>query len=189
MSIWLGVYMMNENNFSAKQYIILAFMDLLKIKKPDRISVKEIVTKAGISRSTFYLHFQDKHELMEFVREKITTRFLTFYEINQNDKVLGVLSIQTITLNICKHINEYRSFYQHELENPEYTQKLSHALAERLTEVYGDKSYAIFAGFGTIGYLSFWVKGNFQINPQQAAEELMKIGITDWSKYNSQSYY
>ena len=179
------MYNSNQNYISAKQYIIWAFMDLLGSKSFEVISVKEIVKKAGISRSTFYLHFQDKFELMEFIRENITSKFLSFYDFDQKEKETATSLISTTTINICQHIFEFRNFYQYEFDNPKFIQELSNALALKLFQVYSDKSYAIFASFGTIGYLTFWVKDNFQISPQEAAKQLMKIGMTDWSKYNA----
>ena len=55
----------------AKQYIIEAYLQLLARKTLDEISVTEIVKRAGISRSTFYLHFEDKFDLMDEVRRQL----------------------------------------------------------------------------------------------------------------------
>lgn len=60
-------------------------------------------------------------------------------------------------------------------------QKLSNKLATHLLKVYGDQDYAIFASYGTIGYLSFWVKDEFLISPTEVAEKLLKIGFTNWT--------
>ncbi|MFD1849715.1 TetR/AcrR family transcriptional regulator [Oceanobacillus bengalensis] len=174
------MYILDEIS-SAREYIIQAFLELLASKTFEMITVKEIVKKAGISRSTFYIHYKDKYELMVHIREHITTEFLSFYTIDRGEKIDPSLSINTITYKICQHIFKYRNFYQHEFDKPEYTQKLSNALAEELTQVYEDQSYAIFASFGTIGYLTFWVRNNFQMSPLEAAEDLGKIGMTDWS--------
>ncbi|WP_158591829.1 TetR family transcriptional regulator [Oceanobacillus halophilus] len=168
-----------EENITAREYILQAFLELLGTKEFESIFVKEIVRKAGISRSTFYIHFQDKYELMNYLREDITSRFLAFYD---RDREADFLSIKTTTLHICHHIFQYRYFYQHEFNLPEYTRKLSDALAEKLGKVYEDRGYAIFASFGTIGYLTYWVKGNFSMDLEKAAEDLAKIGVTDWSR-------
>jgi AcrR family transcriptional regulator len=56
-----GVLQMSNANVT----IIEAFLKLLGKKGFDELSVKEIINKAGFSRSTFYLHFVDKFELME----------------------------------------------------------------------------------------------------------------------------
>lgn len=67
-----------------KETIIEAFLQLLHEKSFEELSVKEIIQKAGFSRSTFYLHFADKYELMEDVRRSLNGRFLSFYEMEFN---------------------------------------------------------------------------------------------------------
>lgn len=182
MSIhWIGgfiIYIQKEN-VTAREYILQALLELLERDEFETISVKQIVIKAGISRSTFYIHFEDKYHLMDCLREDIASRFLAYYEgtAQQTSR-----SVQTTTLEICKHIFQYQHFYKHEFNQPEYTQNLSDLLAKRLAQVYKDKSYAIFASYGTIGYLTYWVKGNFDIPPEGAAEQLGRIGLTDWSR-------
>lgn len=40
----------------------------LTIKQPiEKITIKEITDKAGVIRPTFYNHFQDKYELLEWI--------------------------------------------------------------------------------------------------------------------------
>ncbi|RIP27513.1 TetR/AcrR family transcriptional regulator, partial [Staphylococcus gallinarum] len=49
-----------------------ALITLLKHKKYDDISVKDICEVAGISRGTFYLHYKDKFDLVEQYQFEIT---------------------------------------------------------------------------------------------------------------------
>lgn len=54
--------------------IVLAesLKELSKTRPIDRITIKEITDKAGVIRPTFYNHFQDKYELLEWiVREEL----------------------------------------------------------------------------------------------------------------------
>ena len=159
-----------------KETIIEAFLQLLREKSFEELSVKEIIHKAGFSRSTFYLHFADKYELMEDVRRTLNGRFLSFYELDFNQ--WG----KPMTLHLCEHIYKFRSFYELEFANTNAIQKLSNKLAAHLQLVFEDEDYAIFASYGTIGYLTFWVKNDFIMSPAEAAEKLLKIGLTNWTK-------
>lgn len=159
----------------AKQQIIDAFLHLLIDKDFDELSVKDIVQQAAISRSTFYLHFADKYELMGEVRRMLNDRFLSFYTAEQT-------GIQPVTFQICRHIFDYRAFYIREFSDASAIHKLSNRLAAHLLQTYQDQDYAIFASYGTIGYLSFWVREGFQTSPGEAAEKLLKIGFTDWTE-------
>ena len=50
-----------------KPLIRYAFITLLKEKSLEDITVHEIVEKALINRSTFYLHYKDKHDLYDAI--------------------------------------------------------------------------------------------------------------------------
>lgn len=163
---------------TAKEAICEAFLELLSERSFQDLSVKEIVQRAQISRSTFYLHFTDKFELMEYVRKTLNDLFLSFYK---QDSLLK--DTPSTPYLLCRHILKYRSFYVIEFSNADEIRKLSDQLAAHLLSAFGDQDYAIFASYGTIGYLSFWVRNDFVISPGEAAEKLLKIGFTDWT-YN-----
>lgn len=164
---------------SARDYILQSLLELLHNQNFESITVKQIVNRAGISRSTFYLHFEDKYQLMEFLRKDITSKFLAYYDLN--DKA-DLRTIRKVTLQICQHIFNYLHFYKHELSRPSFAQKLSELLAEKFVQIFEDRGYAIFASYGTIGYLANWVKDNSKMTPEEAAQQLARIGKTDWSR-------
>ncbi|QHJ72156.1 TetR/AcrR family transcriptional regulator [Planococcus halotolerans] len=159
---------------SAKETIIESLLQLLANRNFDAVSVKDIVQQAEISRSTFYLHFTDKYQLMDEVRKSLNDQFLRFYTETS--------AVSPVTYQICQHIFFYRSFYSHEFSNAVAIHHLSNELAVRLHEVFNDQDYAIFASYGTIGYLCAWVEDDFRSSPGEAAEKLMKIGFTDWTE-------
>jgi probable dihydroxyacetone kinase regulator len=47
-----------------------SFKELATTKAIEKITIKEITDKAGVIRPTFYNHFQDKYELLEWIVEK-----------------------------------------------------------------------------------------------------------------------
>lgn len=51
----------------AKEQIVCAFLDLLSQKPLDKIGVTDIVRSSGVSRQTFYYHFQDIPALITFI--------------------------------------------------------------------------------------------------------------------------
>ncbi len=57
-----------------------AFLALLDEKDFAYITVKEICARAGVNRSTFYLHYETVGDLLEETIEYIGTKFHTYFE-------------------------------------------------------------------------------------------------------------
>lgn len=55
---------MDKRMIKSKQAIMMAFIDLLETKSFEQVTVKEIIERAHISRSTFYAHFETKEDLL-----------------------------------------------------------------------------------------------------------------------------
>ena len=59
---------MNNKSQNAMDIVLAESLKELAITKPiDKITIKEITDKAGVIRATFYNHFQDKYELLEWI--------------------------------------------------------------------------------------------------------------------------
>lgn len=59
---------MNSQSQNAIDIILAESIKQLSVTKPiEKITIKEITDKAGVIRPTFYNHFQDKYELLEWI--------------------------------------------------------------------------------------------------------------------------
>jgi probable dihydroxyacetone kinase regulator len=59
---------MNNQSQNAIDIVLAESLKELAVTKPiDKITIKEITDKAGVIRPTFYNHFQDKYELLEWI--------------------------------------------------------------------------------------------------------------------------
>lgn len=158
---------------TTKETIIEAFLTVLSEKDFEKLSVTEIIQKAGYSRSTFYLYYADKYDLLDETRKIINNKLLSFYSSESK-------WAKNVTYHLCFHILNYRSFYKMEFSDATAILHLSNQLASHLFDVFNDWDYAIFASYGTIGYLHKWLKDGFIISPNEASEKLLKIGLTNW---------
>ncbi len=62
---------MDRRSLRTKRLIRDALAELLMEKSFERITVKDIIERADINRSTFYLHYLDKFDLLEKSSEEI----------------------------------------------------------------------------------------------------------------------
>ena len=86
-----------------------ALLALLEKKDIDFISVTEITSKAGVSRSTFYLHYDNVYELLEDTLESLNKEFLDSFAGRKSLKVVSIDNSYLMTeeylipyLNYCK---------------------------------------------------------------------------------------
>ena len=74
----------------SKQAIKEAFIELVEIKGFDKVSVCDIATKANINRNTFYLHYEDKEDLIRKILSESVGKVynkLVGYNISSFDKI------------------------------------------------------------------------------------------------------
>lgn len=70
----------------SKQYISEALIALLQVKEYNKISIQDIVDKAGLSRITYYRNFNNKDEIIIYYLEENTRDFFNRLNVNINQK-------------------------------------------------------------------------------------------------------
>ncbi|MBQ5357462.1 MAG: TetR/AcrR family transcriptional regulator [Oscillospiraceae bacterium] len=73
---------MNKNEskyFSTAEKMDSALMEILKTKSFEYITVSEICKKAGVNRSTFYLHYENTRDLLEETIRNTTDNFVSYF--------------------------------------------------------------------------------------------------------------
>lgn len=68
-----------------KAAIADTFMELLQEHTIDHITVKDLAEKCGINRQTFYYHFADIYDLMEWTLDNELKKFLERYDKTDAD--------------------------------------------------------------------------------------------------------
>lgn len=84
-----------------------AFMDELGSKSFQTISVQDITLRAGVNRSTFYLHFPDKYALVDYsvsehFRQEIENRLL-------DASRFSLVNLHLLVVLVCEFVARYLS--------------------------------------------------------------------------------
>lgn len=89
-----------------------ALIELLNKKDYEYISVKEICEKAGINRSTFYLHYESKEDLLNETLDYISTKFDSYFDIEHSDFLENLKIADKKELNIISksYLKPYLEF-------------------------------------------------------------------------------
>lgn len=89
-----------------------ALITLLEVKDLEYITVKEICDKAGVNRSTFYLHYETVADLADEALETIIKRFSSYFEQSEN-KITSKISsceLQDLVFITKDYLRPYLQF-------------------------------------------------------------------------------
>lgn len=93
-------------NTWAKKELTAAFLQLLKKKLPEEITVSELCKAAGTGRVTFYRNYQDMNAIL--------LQYLLDLNKEWTDKMAldGKVPLSDLMLMILGHFEKHREFYQ-----------------------------------------------------------------------------
>ncbi|MDU0200994.1 TetR/AcrR family transcriptional regulator [Paenibacillus sp. MAH-36] len=63
----MGTKVLNVRNTQTKQSLINAFLQLVSEKDFEKIRIADISQRAQVNRATFYAHFNDMYELLDYM--------------------------------------------------------------------------------------------------------------------------
>ena len=159
-----------------------SFIRLLNERPLDKITIKDIVDDCGISRMTFYYHFKDIYDLVEWACLEDARRALDekkTYDTWQQ----GLLQIfEAVQENKPFILNVYRCVHREQVEK--YLQPLVDQLlldvideeAAGMTLRDEDKQFiAKVYAYIFIGVMLDWIKNDMRENPQEIVSRLGKL--------------
>lgn len=89
-----------------------AFLELLEKKDFDYITVKEICTKAGVNRSTFYLHYETVADLLEECTKYIINQFVDYMKHDSAEFIekLSTRPLEELYLITPEYLTPYLNY-------------------------------------------------------------------------------
>ena len=100
----------NAQFLETDQRIKETFIFLLSHKGITKISIQDICRHAGISRTTFYVHFKDIYELMENLEIEHAKKTLSFFVERETDEVIVS---KANFLRFLQYVKDNKPFFQY----------------------------------------------------------------------------
>lgn len=179
------------NKQESKYFNTASLMDealllLLEEKDYDRITVKEICKKAGVNRTTFYLHYEGMNDLLEETAAMINERFKeSLSAVPSGDPSKVVLTSEQYLRPYLEFIRKNRRAYKviHEKEHLFHSQKVFNSFYETIFSPalshFGvtekEKKY-VFAFYtqGTVAIIGKWLEDNCREEIEFIIELIMR---------------
>ena len=184
----------DERYYVADEAICDAFLLVLKEKDLEKITVSDVIKKAGIVRSTFYNHYDNIPALMTAIEDRtiddIFSLMKTFHPKNDTD------ICKSFFMTICNYTIS-NPFLANLLRSPrgnEFFEKAMTMFHRYVAEVTQNTipschskeelSYMVACTIGsTLGMLHKWTKDNFAIPAEAVADILTQAFTTGMLPY------
>jgi len=163
-----------------------AFLQLLEHKEFDRITVKELCQKAGVNRTTFYLHYESMNDLLEETIDRINERFRAYlHEVAQGDPSTEILTSEKYLRPYLGFIKENSRAYRviHLKDHLFKSQKTFESFYETIFSpalshfgVREDEKKYVFAFYtqGTVAIIGKWLEENCQEDIDRIIDLIMR---------------
>lgn len=172
---------MNKNESKYFNTAILfdeSLIYLLEKKDIKYITVKEICNKAGVNRSTFYLHYENINDLVEETMNYVNKKFIDYFNENTKEFVNKIKESSLEDLKLVEKeyltpyltfINDNKSLFKASFSNPigmnafdRYNNLKKHIIIpilEKFNIVEKEQDYIIaFYINGIIAIIKEWIK-------------------------------
>lgn len=178
--------------------IMVSFLELLKTKSLDKVTVKDIVETCEINRNTFYYYYSDIYELLEDVFHAETEKVMK--EANQDatfcEEYIKAANIILRYKEAIKHI--YHSKSKDVLEN--YLVNVTNDLVRRFVEKAAQghniseeniEYICKFYGYAIVGSTLNWIHEGmppYRVDLIKKISESFEVTIGDMIRHYSQFF-
>ena len=175
-----------------KNHFQLALIELIKINGYHAISVKDIVNQASYNRSTFYVHYQDKLQLVEDLLESmlqgledsVGKPYVPGQKLNTN-------KLNTPSFNIISYIYDNRDFFElikYEDTLPGLHTKFPQTILKIYQEQFEFQTinnipvnmdyFKRYTAYGFYGLVQNWIISGFKESQEAFIEEIIALSKT-----------
>lgn len=148
-----------------KQNIIDAFWDLYGEKRIEKITVKEITSKAGYNRGTFYEYFTDVYDVLEVIENSLIPSLHELPPVSTITETIGMPL--DVFFSIWEQNAKYYSVLLGDKGDPAFASKLKSSIKPTIMKTFEDKpnidkreldfvlEYTLSA---MVGVMSYWFR-------------------------------
>lgn len=164
--------------------ILKVFGDLAASRPVDKITVKDITDQCGISRNTFYYHYQDIYQVLKaYVQYSAEHVIELMVEDEGEDGKAGLKEIRYLEANRELLCNLYRSAANEEVRN--CLQSASQIIFDRLIESVSQgmevqaedkKILSAVCQYTVRGIMTSWMEEDGMLNGETLEQVLVRLG-------------
>jgi AcrR family transcriptional regulator len=169
-----------------RQVIGDAFLELMMEKGYRTVSIKDIIQRANVGRSTFYVHYADKDELFESQLNRMVEMLIenTPEDVMERNPFFP-------SLGLFQHVQQQWKLYKllsWETGNSLHIHHLQKFISERIEKrlVAGEQTYEIplpvianFLAGSLLSLLKWWLDSKMIYSPEQMDAMYRKLALSE----------
>lgn len=175
-----------------RKMILETFINLVKERGYEHVTVSDIANQAMINRATFYAHFKDKQDVYDYIFKEAIEQFMMVLAPVQLGRTnqLQLHAIEQIITHIFEKIQENRVFFKTVLNahgNEQLRKQISQILRSTYANIFDqveirEKDFIVPIDF-IIEYMSstfmaslhWWINQEISLSPKQMAQLIIKL--------------
>lgn len=165
-----------------KRALEMSLKNLLLQKPLNKITISDIANDCGINRMTFYYHFKDIYDLIEWICTEETARAINGKKTYETWQQGFLQTFQMILENKPFFSNVYHSISREKMEDYLYAITFNFLIevveekAVGMSVAESDKNFiANFYNFAFVGLLLDWIKKGMQEDPQLIIDQVSAL--------------
>ena len=182
--------MYKSRNSITSSLMVEALLLLLEKKEYDFITVKEICEKAGVNRSTFYMHYDAKDDLLVETMKYINARLLSdsnydaIIPRSNDEKNFNLDEVHLVPyLNTIKELKKIYRVLPHKphiFKKSNINKELYRNLCDKLLRKYNikndEKEFAFaYFNYGVLAIIDKWVESDCEEDVYKIADLIIKL--------------
>jgi AcrR family transcriptional regulator len=165
-----------------RQMLEKAFNDLIEEKGFQAISVQDITERAGVNRATFYAHFEDKFDLLDYsirqsFRQEIDKRTLNACHFSPDNLRNLVVAVCEFVKNTHSHCSppqgQFEALVETQVKNQIYELLLK--WLQQMESDIAPESVATAASWAMYGLAHQWSHSKRAQSAEQFADEVLPL--------------
>lgn len=185
-----------SNSVITKQAIAASFKKLMELKPFDKISISDITAGCNLNRQTFYYHFQDKYELINWIFYNEVIKPVDKQLLPENwergicDMFRLMLRDKKFYTNAIRYSNTEFSGYLFRIVREKYYEIVEDMKTELNKEITDtDKNFiASFFAYGSAGIITEWIKKGMKEAPEMMSS-MLSNAMRDCEKFAVKHYF
>lgn len=154
------------------------------------LTILNVTKRAGVNRSTFYLHFQNKEEAIQAMTNELLEAFKEalmegdYIDIHQAyEDYYHAHKPYAEAIKLFRHIQQFNDLYSILLNDQSFQKRITNVILTHLSQSNKKESELSFVTYGIIGLIQYWLNNGMQESVEEISLELTRVTI-DFSVKN-----